>query len=72
VCKDGETCETNKCLCFSKKLECEPGLCHNCFTNENQPKKNKCRNDQILRKQSKKILVGISNIPGAGLGAFAG
>ena len=37
-----------------------------------QNKKNCCNNDQILRKARKKIMIGISGIPGAGLGAFAG
>ena len=53
-------------------MECQPYICKDCFPAMNQQKKNCCNNDQILRKMSKKIVVGISNIRNAGLGAFAG
>jgi hypothetical protein len=35
------------------------------------PKKNACKNDQILRGNTKSIKIGISKIAGAGFGAFA-
>jgi hypothetical protein len=31
-----------------------------------------CKNDQLLRGQTKNIKIGISKISGAGFGAFAG
>jgi hypothetical protein len=35
-------------------------------------KKNNCKNDQILKDVKKRLFIGVSKIPGAGLGAFAG
>lgn len=72
MCKGSDTCQTEKCLCFTNKLECQPGVCGDCFEGKQQKKKNNCCNDQILRGKYRKIAIGISHIPGAGLGAFAG
>lgn len=59
-------------MCFVNKLECQPGVCGECFVGKVTLKKNNCKNDQIFRDFKKRYFVGISKIPGAGLGAFAG
>ena len=69
-CKCKDSCETEKCICFQNDIECEPGLCQGCFNKAHDLKKNSCTNDQILRKSSKKTVIGLSHIPGAGLGCF--
>jgi hypothetical protein len=65
-------CQTDDCLCFDSSLECQPGVCRECFTNKQQPKKNNCLNDQILREMHKHVIIGVSLIDGAWLRAFAG
>lgn len=70
-CKGTDSCQTDKCICYANKLECQPGVCEGCFNSKNQIKKNSCNNDQILRNMESSIMVGVSHIPGAGLGAFA-
>lgn len=47
-------------------------MCGNCFhVKEHSQKRNNCKNDQILKENSRRLIIGVSRIPGAGLGAFA-
>ena len=71
TCRGLDSCQTEKCICFINKIECQPEICGLCFTGRHQ-KKNCCKNDQILRNADRKIHIGVSRIPGAGIGAFAG
>jgi hypothetical protein len=48
-----------------------PGVCKSCFDSSKvHDKKNNCKNSQILKKETRIIKIGDSNI--AGLGVFAG
>jgi hypothetical protein len=64
-----EDCRTNKCSCFSADAECDPLICSSCF---GEDLKKQCANHGILRGEFKRVRVGRSTIPGAGLGLFAG
>lgn len=67
-CKVMGSCRSNQCPCFKNRTECHPGVCRSCCSEE----KMNCKNLNILRKRRKNIRVGVSQIKGAGLGAYAG
>lgn len=69
----GECKKNDGCLCFDSGAECDPDLCHNCFSidilihRREGPKA--CRNNEILFQLVPKTIIGDSTI-NAGYGLF--
>ena len=72
-CKKGE-CSSNACCCFKAKRECDPDLCLECGTCQDEPNKpatkQKCRNDNVTMRRHCKLLVAKSSVEGAGWGVY--
>lgn len=66
-CKKDD-CRSKRCPCYVSKIECDPLLCRLCFLDKSDKK---CRNNQILLGQFKRVRVGRSTVGDAGLGLFA-
>ncbi len=74
ACQAGQ-CRSSSCACFAAQRECDPDLCTSCGACTDQPNKpagdgQRCRNDNISMKRGVRLLVGESNVEGAGLGLF--
>lgn len=72
-CKKGE-CSSNACCCFVAQRECDPDLCLECGTCQDEPNKpatkQKCRNDNVTMRRHCQLLVAKSSVEGAGWGIY--
>jgi hypothetical protein len=63
-------CLTVSCTCVGANRECDPNLCQ-CTTCSNPPNQladgQRCRNDNILMRRSRPVLIGRSDVAGWGL-----
>ncbi|GIM11526.1 hypothetical protein Vretimale_15003, partial [Volvox reticuliferus] len=71
TCKSG--CKTNMCPCWAAGRECDPDLCSGCApTLELHAEVGReCHNMRLRMRQHAHVVLGTSDIPGAGWGLFA-
>ncbi|KAG2492942.1 hypothetical protein HYH03_008850 [Edaphochlamys debaryana] len=70
-CKSG--CKNNQCPCSAAGRECDPDLCCGCApTLEGRAEPGReCHNMRLRMRQHAHVVLGTSDIPGAGWGLFA-
>ncbi|KAL7581353.1 hypothetical protein ACA910_006109 [Epithemia clementina (nom. ined.)] len=73
-CDCRSSCTTSNCSCFANSRECNPDLCR-CDTCTDPPNRSaqtqRCRNDNLSMHRGTEIVIGKSEVPKAGWGAFA-
>ncbi|GLC46936.1 hypothetical protein PLESTM_001947300 [Pleodorina starrii] len=72
TCKSG--CKNNQCPCWAAGRECDPDLCGGCAptleAGSAEPGR-ECHNMRLRLRQHARVVLGTSDIPGAGWGLFA-
>ncbi|GLI66873.1 hypothetical protein VaNZ11_010840, partial [Volvox africanus] len=71
TCKSG--CKTNMCPCWAAGRECDPDLCSGCAPTLELHAEigRECHNMRLRMRQHAHVVLGTSDIPGAGWGLFA-
>lgn len=69
-CRCSRKCRTKQCPCFAAARECDVDLCRGCDPNSD-PAEDACHNQTLRYRLHKRLLLGLSEVPGAGWGVFS-